>query len=116
MDVIPATNSDHSLITVKTQGRKLKNSPKEVYIRDWRNYSPEKFITAIKSLTWDSIYYTTGPDQMSRELTTKIQGIYDTLVPKVKCKTNSESDIISPSIQEIKNKRAKLLKKWKKLV
>jgi hypothetical protein len=32
----------------------------------------------------------------------------------VKCKTNSESDIISPSIQEIKNKRAKLLKKWKK--
>lgn len=114
VDVIPATNSDHSLITVKTQGRKLKNSPKEVYIRDWRNYSPEKFITAIKSLTWDSIYYTTGPDQMSRELTTKIQGIYDTLVPKVKCKTNSESDIISPSIQEIKNKRAKLLKKWKK--
>ena len=51
---------------------------------------------------------------MANALTKNIQDIYDKLVPKVKCKTLNEGDIISSSIQEIKDKRAKLLQKWQK--
>jgi hypothetical protein len=35
-------------------------------------------------------------------------------VPKVKCKTNDEDDIVGSTIQTIKDKRVKLQQKWKK--
>ena len=114
VDVVPTTNSDHELITVKSKGKKPQKLSKEIYIRDWRNYSPEKFIHEIRTLNWDAVYYTSGSNNMANALTKNIQDIYDKLVPKVKCKTLNEGDIISPSIQEIKDKRAKLLQKWQK--
>ena len=73
--------SDHKLLRVTRFSKSMKNSPRYVRKRSFKNFNQEQFCDAVKKLSWYDLYMCEDPSQAAELLTQKLTTILDEMAP-----------------------------------
>jgi len=108
--------SDHNLLKIKIGC----SEPKDSYVRkgtaylDWRKYSARKMNNAFVSLFRGINIHEHDVDDINDKITTAICLALNQLVPKRQANITGNNPVISPEIRNLRNRKSRLFKKWKK--
>ena len=103
--------SDHMLIGAIRFSRSIKNSPKYIRKRSYRNFDSNLFIQEVRQICWLNVYLCEDADEAVHLLSEHITGILDKMAPMktVQIRTNF-SPWISKETLEMMKERNKLQK------
>ena len=73
--------SDHKLLKIVRYTKSLKRSARYVRKRCFKNFNAEKFIQAVRQLSWYDLYLCQDVNQATKILTNKLGNILDTMAP-----------------------------------
>jgi len=116
-DVVVSTEfnnaSDHVIISVLYEkGRKINYVKLNVDYLDWREYSPlgacELFLQFFPGISLTM----SDPENINECITTSVCQMLNELVPKRNTTIRGSNPIVNPTIQNLKNKKSRLYKKW----
>jgi len=81
---------------------------------DWRKYSPEKMCKSFSDKFEGINIHQTNVDDINEKITTAMCLSLNELVPKRRANLLGKNPVISPEIRNLRNKKSRLMKKWKR--
>jgi len=109
------SQSDHQMIYIKINCLWNKKSivRKGISYLNWRKYSASKMSSLFEKYFCGMNIYNQDVDEINERITTAICQSLNELVPKRQANLTGNNPVINPSIRNLRNKKSRLLKKWK---
>ena len=106
-------HSDHVILNIKDKAARSKSAPKKIIsFLDWRRYTPDKMRDEFASNFVGFNIRITSPDEINDLITGAIVQSLNKLVPKRVTTVHGNNPVINPVIQNLKNKKTRIYKKW----
>ena len=82
--------SDHKVIMGVRFARMIRNSTRYVKKRSYKHFDEEKFLKAVKNISWWGLYQETDVNRAAELFTCKIKSILDVMTPVKTFQTNTK--------------------------
>lgn len=108
-------DSDHVMLRLELGLRSVTVHVKRgVEYLDWRKYSAERMSETFQAMFGGINIHQSDVDNINEKITTAICLSLNELVPKRRANLLGKNPVISPIIRNLRNKKSRLLKKWKR--
>jgi len=107
--------SDHIILDIfSSRNVRVENKRTQVTFYDWRWYAPQSMNDLFNVSFGGMNVFDIHPEKLNNKLVTAICNSLNILVPKRSVNLPNSNSVTNPTIQNLKNKKSRLFKKYKR--